>query len=346
MRYVQVESFGDPEQLKLLDAPTPDPARGQVRVKLTSIGLNRADLMGRAGNYKASTGEPPYTPGLEGGGVIEAVGEGVDPTRVGQRVTLAPNVPRGVDGPHGGTYRTHLCLDATFALRAPDAIPDEQLGTLWLPYLTAWGCLVWKANLQPGQIVGLPAASSSVGLAAAQVVKHHGGVTVGLTSSPEKIDAIRAIEQHSFDHLVVTHQNDAEGERFDRPWHRDVKQLTDGHGIDVFFDPVAAGTYLSTEIRSLARGGVIYLYGLLGGSGVVDLQPLIIRRGRIDTFLLYELTGAGDDAWRAGCDAVFAGFANGAYRQRIAGRYALDDVPRAHAEMAKNQHIGKLVLVP
>lgn len=346
MRYVQVESFGGPEQLKLVEASTPEPAPGQVRVKLTSIGLNRADLMGRAGQYKASTGEPPYTPGLEGGGVIDAVGDGVDATRVGQRVTLAPTVPRAVDGPHGGTCRTHLCINAELALPAPDAIPDDQLGTLWLPYLTAWGCLVWKANLQPGQIVGIPAASSSVGLAAAQVVKQHGGVSVGLTSSPEKIDAIKALEQHRFDHLIVTHQKDAEGERFDRPWHRDIKQLTDGHGIDLFFDPVAAGTYLSTEIRSLARGGAIYIYGLLGETGVVDLQPLIIRRGRIDTFLLYELNEAGEDAWRAGCAAVFEGFTSGAYRQHLGGRYALDQVQRAHQEMAKGRHIGKLVLLP
>ncbi len=346
MRQVVVESFGGPEQLSLREVPTPEPGSGQVRVRLTSIGLNQADLMGRAGRYKASTGEPPYTPGIEGGGVIEAVGRGVEPARVGQRVTLAPTVPRGVDGSHGGTYRTHLCVEANRALPAPDAIPDDQLGSLWLPYLTAWGCLVWKAGVQPGQIVGLPAASSSVGLAAAQVVKQRGGVTVGFTSSPEKVDAIKAIHQHGYDHLIVTHQKDAEGERFDRPWHRQVKEVTDGHGIDVFFDPVAAGSYLSTEIRCLAQGGVIYLYGLLGEPGVVDLQPLIIRRGRIDTFLLYQLTAAGEDIWRAGCDAVFEGFACGAYRQHLAARYPLDDVQKAHTLMAQGKHIGKMVLLP
>jgi len=346
MRYVVVESFGGPEQLRLVEAATPEPGPGQVRVELRSIGMNQADLLGRQGGYKASTGDPPYTPGVEGGGVIDAVGEGVDAARTGQRVTLAPTIARGVDGPHGGTYRTHMVVDADAALPAPDALPDDQLGAVWLPYLTAWGALAWKRPVRAGDIVGLPAASSSVALAAAQIVKHRGGIAIGLTSSESKVAQLEALDTAVFDHLVVTHDRDVAGRRVMRPWHRQVRDITDGKGVDLFFDPVAAGAYLSAEVRCLASGGMVMLYGLLGEPGVVDLQPLIIRRASVGAFVLDELRTAGDDVWRRGCQAVFAGFAAGVFRQHVAGTFRLDQVQHAHAQMSRGRHIGKLVLVP
>ena len=110
----------------------------------------------------------------------------VDEARIGQRVTLGPDVPRSVAGPHGGTYRSHMVVDEPLALPAPDAIPDEQLGTIWLTYLTAWGCLIWKQQIKTGQFVAIPAASSGVGLAAAKIVKDAGAVAIGLTSTPGK----------------------------------------------------------------------------------------------------------------------------------------------------------------
>lgn len=346
MRKVVVEEFGGPEVMRVVDEPTPSAGAGQVLVRVTSIGMNHADLMGREGRYKASTGQPPYVPGIEAGGVVESVGQGVDASRVGQRVVLAPGLPRAVDGPHGGTYRTHLAIDQALALPAPDALPDEQLGAVWLAYLTAWGCLAWKEKLKPGDVVGIPAASSSVGLAAAQVVKALGGTAIGLTSSQRKVQAIQALETACFDRLVVTHDRDEAGGRVMRPWHREIKQLTDGHGIDVFFDPVAAGEYLSTEVRCLAKNGRIYIYGLLGTPGPVDLSPMIIRKGALFGWVLDEIVSAGDSAWRPACDAILERFADGRFKQHLAHVYPLDQVQQAHEAMQRGDHIGKLVLVP
>jgi len=236
--------------------------------------------------------------------------------------------------------------NAADGMPARDARPDGQRGGGWLPYLTAWGGLGGKAGVKPGDIVGLPAASSRVALAATQEVKHLGGKAIGLTSSPGKADAIRALPTAAYDHLVVTHDRDEQGQRVMKPWHREVKQLTDGHGVDVWFDPVAAGDYLSAEVRCLANGGAVYIYGLLGEPGVVNLQPLIIRRAKIDAFVLYELIDAGDAVWRDACAQVFDLFEQGVFKQHLAGAYALTDVQRAHAEMEQRAHIGKLVLIP
>lgn len=342
MRQVVVERFGGPEVLELRDVPTPAPGQGQVLIRLTSIGMNHADLMGRRGEYKLSTGDPPFTPGLEGGGVIEAVGDGVDESRVGDRVCLAPDAARLSKG-RPGTYGSHYVCDDGEALAAPDALPDDQLGAVWLPYLTAWGALAWKAKVQAGQVVACPAASSSTALAAAQVAKHHGATTIGLTTSPGKVDQLA---EH-FDHVVVTHErDDATGERTMRPWHREMKSLTGGQGVDVFFDPVAAGAYLSTEIRCLAQYGSVVVYGLLGSTGDVDVTPLIRKHASIVGYVNDEVFAEGRDAWMRGVDHLFKGFASGAYRQTLAQRFALGEVRAAHEAMQRGTHVGKMVLLP
>lgn len=346
MQVVMVNAFGGPQVLETIELPTPEPGPMQVRVRVSSIGMNHADLMGREGQYKASTGEPPFVPGLEAGGVIEEVGEEVDPARIGERVVLGPSLPRAVEGAHGGSYRTHIVVDESIALLAPNALPDEQLGAVWLAYLTAWGCLSWKDQLNPGETVAIPAASSSVGLAAAQVVKALGGIAIGLTSSPGKADALRNLDTARFDHLVVTHDRDPDGGRAMRPWHREIKTITDGQGVDVFFDPVAAGEYLSTEVRALAKGGRIYIYGLLGRPGPVDLSPMILRGASMHGWVLDQIVSADDHTWRSACAEILKHFADGTFKQHIAQAYAFDDVQQAHIEMEKGDHIGKLVLVP
>lgn len=346
MELVQVDCFGGPEVLQLRSLPTPEPGPMQVRVRVTGIGMNHADLMGRKGQYKASTGEPTFVPGIEAGGIIDQVGDGVDALRIGERVVLAPNLPRPVDGSHGGTYRSHIVIDESLALLAPNALPDDQLGAVWLPYLTAWGCLAWKDQLKPGATVGIPAASSSVGLAASQVVKALGGTAVGLTSSPDKAQAIRQCKAARFDHLIVTHDRDREGNRSMRSWHREIKTLTDGKGVDVYFDPIASGEYLSAEVRSLAKGGRIYIYGLLGEPGVVNLAPLIIKQGSLQGWVLDEIIKAGETVWRKACREVLDRLMDATFEQHVAMTFPLSQARLAHETMEKGEHIGKLVLVP
>lgn len=342
MKQVIVERFGGVEELQIKDYPTPEPGPGQVRIRLTSIGMNHAELMARKGEYRLSSGDPPFTPGLEGGGIIEAAGDGVPPTAIGQRVILKADAPRPTSGGPGGTYRTHYVTELSNTLQAPDNLPDEQLGILWLPYLTAWGCLAWKQQLKPGQYVAIPAATSSVGIAAAQVTRQLGGIPIGLTTSQAKAEVLRGLPENDFEEIITTHQP----ERTMRRWQRDLKSLTNGHGVDVFFDPVASGEYLNMEIRSLAMHGTIWVYGLLGEIGPVDVTPLIRLHGSIRGWVLGELLQEGGDAVEQGYREILDGVAQGRYRMHIGGTYPLDDVQRAHTEMEKGAHIGKLVLIP
>jgi NADPH2:quinone reductase len=336
-----VKGFGDIDQLVIEDGPTPAPGPGEVVVRLTSIGMNHAELMARRGEYRLVSGNPPFIPGLEGGGIIEAVGEGVsdaanaDQQRtVGQRVVLALDAPASRGLGHG-TYQSHFVVAATKTVLAPAAIPDELLGALWLPFLTAWGCLVWKQNMQPGARVLIPAASSSVAIAASQVVKYYGGVAVGTTTRPEKVERLAALPEARFDHIVVTQPAD---------WWREAKKLTEGKGFDIIFDPVAAGDFLNQEIRLLAPHGTLWIYGLLGTPDTVNVAPLIRKMASIRGWLLNEIAASGSEqsAYRHVLDRV----ADGTYTLPVAHTFSLRDVQTAHATMERGDHLGKLILVP
>jgi NADPH:quinone reductase-like Zn-dependent oxidoreductase len=338
---IEVEQFGDESVLQVRKEPVPEPGAGEVRIGVTSIGMNHADLMARRGEYRLASGDPPFTPGLEAGGYVEAAGEGVDPELVGKRVTLGVDIPRPATG-RGGTYRSCYITRAQDVVIAPDAIPDDQLGTLWLPFLTAWGCLVWKQQITPGQVVAFPAATSSVALAGSQVARRQGAVTVGLTSHASKVAVLESIPEAHYDHLVVTHDADHKM----MSWHKQLRKITSNHGVDVFFDPVASGAYLDMEIKSLAQEGTIWVYGLLGSPGTVDVSPLIRKHAAIRGWLLGEVAEAGEQVLSNGYKNIMDGFASGDYRQHMAETFALEDVQHAHNEMAKGKHIGKMALIP
>ena len=358
MKQVFVEKFGGPEVLEVRELPTPEPAAGLVRVKLTSIGMNHAELLGRMGQYKLSTGDPPFTPGLEAGGIIDAIGAGVTSRKVGDRVVLSPDLGRAAlagsvatGSSVGGTYRSHYLCDPRKTFLAPPSVPDVSLGALWLPYLTAWGCLAWKQKLHetdPAKrhtlFVALPAASSSVALAAAQVIRHiaPGVRTIGLTSSPAKIQSLRALESCVFDELIAT--RDEQGN--DVNWRNDIRRITGEHGVHVFFDPVGNGSYLDTELKCLGQHGTIWVYGLLEKPGVIDISPIIRKQASIRGWVLSELIMAGAGEFEPGCRHILEGFASGVYRQHIGSTFPLEKVREAHEFMHHGGHTGKLVMVP
>lgn len=338
MYKVVVKAFGGPEQLQILELPDliPAPNSNQVVIRLTSIGMNHADLMARKGEYKLVSGNPPFTPGLEGGGYIEAIGDAVSNRFVGQRVILSPDAPQ-VTRRSEGTYQSHYLTTTDKTIPVPDAIPDQLLGAIWLPYLTAWGCLIWKQCLKPSQIVLLPGASSSVAIAASQVVKHYGGVAIGTTTSAEKLEKLRSMPEAQYDHLVLTS---------DPQWSKEIRKLTSGKGPNIIFDPIASGEFLNTEISLLANEGTIWIYGLLGTLGVVDVTPLIRKRAAIRGWVLNELGIAEPENIQSAYKHVLDSLACGIYQIPIATLFSLQNVRQAHEEMEKGKHIGKLILIP
>jgi NADPH:quinone reductase len=338
MYKVVVKAFGGSEQLEVVELPDPIASTdsNQVVVRLTSIGLNHADLMARRGEYRLISGNPPFTPGLEGGGYIESVGANVNDRFVGQRVILSPDAPQ-LTRRSEGTYQSHYLTVANKTVPVPDAIPDELLGAIWLPYLTAWGCLIWKQCLKPNQIVLLPAASSSVAIAASQVVKHYGATSIGATTSASKLEKLKFMPEASYNHLVLTG---------DLEWPKEVRKITNGKGPSIIFDPVAAGQFLNAEISLLANEGTIWIYGLLGKVDMVDVTPLIRKRAAIRGWVLNELSLAEPEDIQLAYKHVLDSIASGIYQLPIAKFFPLKEASQAHEEMEKGEHIGKFILIP
>lgn len=339
MYKVVVKAFGGVEQLQIVELPDPVPApeSNQVVVKLTSIGMNHADLMARRGEYKLLSGRSPFTPGLEGGGYIQAIGSAVSDRHIGQRVILSLDAPERSNGRLEGTYQSHYLTTAPRTIPVPSNIADELLGAIWIPYLTAWGCLVWKQQIQPGQIVLLPAASSSVAIAASQIVRYYGGLAIGTTTSPHKLELLHNLLEADYEHLIVTRNS---------KWGKQVKKVTNGKGPNIIFDPVAAGEFLNTEIQILAEKGTIWIYGLLEQPNVVDVTPLIRKHGAIRGWHINELGTAEPELIQSAYQDVLDLLATGKYKLPVASTFSLQDVRKAHEEMEKGQHIGKLILIP
>lgn len=336
---VMVKAFGGVENLHVETAEPSPPGPEEVLIELTSIGMNQADLMARRGEYRLSSGEPPFTPGIEGGGTVTAIGSNVHTRHVGQRVILTLGAIA-----NKGTYRSHFVAAATDTVVVPEAIEDNLIGALWLPFMTAWGALVWRHKIQPGQIVLLPAASSSVAIAASQIVKQQGGITIGTTTSPAKVASLQALSAAQYDHILITRPRADQSPNEQTPWWRALKKITQGHGVDVIFDPVAAGEFLHHEIRVLARGGTLWIYGLLGVPGTVDVSPLIRKNAAIRGWLLNTITG--HPAEKKGYQHILKNVADGTFQLPIAAQFPLSKVRDAHTNMEKGSHIGKYILTP
>lgn len=336
MKQVVVTAFGGIENLQVQTVASLHPSSNEVVINLTSIGMNQADLMARRGEYRLSSGEPPFTPGIEGGGIIVEVGNAVSDRHVGQRVILSLGAPAGV-----GTYRSQFAALTADTIPVPDGIDNALIGALWLPFLTAWGALAWRQNVQPGQVVLLPAASSSVAIAASQIVKQRGGITIGTTTSPSKVEALQNLSAAQYDHIVVTSDTA-------QPWWKTVRkiaQTTGKHkGVDVIFDPVAAGDFLHHEIRLLAKGGTLWIYGLLGTPDTVDVSPLIRKDAAIRGWLLNAIAGTSAEA--TAYAHILENVAAGIYQMPIAGTFLLDQVGAAQTAIEKGTHIGKFILRP
>ncbi|HEY1556647.1 MAG TPA: NAD(P)H-quinone oxidoreductase [Kofleriaceae bacterium] len=318
MRAIAIAKPGGPEVLVEVDRPTPEPSRGEVRVRVRATAVNRADLLQRMGAYPAPPDSPPDVPGLEIAGEVEALGAGVDRLAVGDRVF-------GLVG--GGGYAEAIVAHERTLAKIPGDMAFEDAAAVPEAFVTAHDAIVTQGDLRSGEVLLVHAAGSGVGTAAIQLARALGATSVGTARTQDKLDRAREL---GLDVGVVV-----DGARFaDRvPPAAVVLELV-------------GGAYLAEDVRAVQPLGRIVLVGLLAGTKAeLDLGLVLRKRIRIfGTQLRARPLEQKIAAMRAFETQVVPLLARGAVKPVIDRVMSLADAGAAHARMASNEGFGKIVL--
>lgn len=322
MKAIRPAEPGGPEVLKLEELADPTPGPGQLRVRTTAIGVNYIDVYHRTALYAVPR---PIPMGLEGAGVVEAVGEGVDTVAVGARVAWC-QAP--------GSYATQVLVPAARAVEVPAAIDLRTAAALLLQGLTAHYLVTDTFALRPGHVALVHAAAGGVGLLLVQLAKRAGARVLGTVSTPEKAALARAA---GADEVIFYREQDFEAE---------ARRATGGEGVDVVYDSVGKTT-VEKSLRSLRPRGYLVLFGQSSGS-VSPLDPQVLAaNGSLfltrPTLAHYtrdraELTGR--------TEALFRAVAEGALDVRIGKTLPLAEARAAHEALEGRETTGKILLLP
>jgi NADPH:quinone reductase-like Zn-dependent oxidoreductase len=338
MRQVWITKPGPPEVLQVRTAADPEPAAGQVRIRVRAAGVNFADTMARVGMYPDAP-KPPCVVGYEVAGEVDALGAGVTTRRIGERVLALVRF---------GGYSDVVCTPEQQVVPTPDGMSDDEAAAIPVVYLTAHHMLVYLGNVKKDDTVLIHAAAGGVGIAALQLCKHVGARTIG-TASASKHDFLRSA---GLDHAIDYHTEDFE---------EVVKRVTDGRGVDIALD-AQGGSSLRKSYRSLASTGRLFIFG--AASFVPEGRRSIVSAvgGLVQTPIFHPLPLMGQNRgvlgvnvghlWnevgilRRQLDALMVLYRAGAVKPVIDSKVAFDDAPAAHRRIAERKNVGKVLLIP
>jgi NADPH2:quinone reductase len=320
MKAIVVHEFGGPEVLRLEEVPTPSPAAGQVLVRIRAAGVNPYDTYMRNGVY-AIKPPLPYTPGSDGAGDIEAVGEGVHKVKPGDRVYVAKTVT-------GAYAQSALTLESQVH-PLPAKISYPQGAGLWVPYGTAYYALYQCTRARAGETVLIHGASGGVGIAAVQNARAMGLTVLGTAGTDKGLELVKREGAHYvFDHT--------------KPGYLEqILKATGGSGVDLILE-MLANVNLGQDLKLLAPHGRVVV---IGSRGDVTISPrdLMTRRGSIHAFTMWGVTEAEEKEIHAG---LIAGLENGTLRPVVGKEFPLPEAARAHKEVLQPGAFGKIILVP
>jgi NADPH:quinone reductase-like Zn-dependent oxidoreductase len=323
---VRFHELGGPENLKFEQIPQQQPGEGEVRLKIQACGLNRAESMYYHGVY-LETPELPSRLGYEVAGVVDAVGSGVDKSWVGKQVATVP----GFSQNRYGTLGEEAIVPVKVLAEYPKNLTPVQGSAIWMQYPTAYGALVHYGNVQPGDFVSIPAASSSVGLAAIELVRDAGATAIAVTRKATKREALLEFGAH---HVIVSEEED---------YLARMNEITGGRGARLTFDPVG-GPFVEKLVLGAAKGGIIFEYGLLSPEPTpFPLLQALSRGLSIRGYVVLEVTQNPAFAPKA-LKYVYDRLADGRFSPKIAKTFAFKDTIAAYKYLESNQQMGKVVI--
>jgi NADPH2:quinone reductase len=320
MKAILVREFGGPEVLKLEEVPTPKPTAGQVLVRIHGAGVNPYDTYMRAGTYAVKP-PLPYTPGSDGAGVIEAVGDGVKKVKKGDRVYTAKTLT--------GAYAEYALALEEQVHALPERISFSQGAGVWVPYGTAYHALHHSAQARASETALVHGASGGVGSAAVQMARAMGLTVFGTAGTQKGVDLVKREGAHQvFDHSKAGYQEE-------------ILKATGGRGADIILE-MLANVNLAADLKLLATNGRVVI---IGNRGEITINPrdLMLRRASARGFTVWAITPAEESEIHAG---LIAGLENGTLRPVVGKELPLTEAARAHKEILEPGAAGKIVLTP
>jgi NADPH:quinone reductase-like Zn-dependent oxidoreductase len=325
-KVVRFHALGGPEVLKIQEETVPEPGKGEALLSVKAIGLNRAEVMFRAGQYLESPTLPSKL-GYEAAGVVTAVGPDVDKSWIGKKVSTVP----GFLMTNYGVYGEVALVPASALAIYPERLTPEEGTSIWMQYLTAYGALITNARIGKGDFVLITAASSSVGIAAIEMVKAEGAISIATTRTSKKKSVLTEVGAA---HVIATDEEN---------FLARIEQITAGKGARVIFDPIG-GKGIAALAEAAAYQGIIFQYGALAPEPTPF--PLFAALGKGLTFRGYTVREilSVPQLKAAAVKYVFDHVAAGDFKPRIDRVFPLAQIVEAHRYMESNQQIGKIVV--
>jgi NADPH:quinone reductase-like Zn-dependent oxidoreductase len=324
-KIIRFHAIGGPENLKLEEGPSRTPGEGEVKLRVQAVGLNRAEY-GFMHGYYFEKPELPSRIGYEAAGLVESVGPGVDSSWVGKQVATVP----GFSMSKNGVLGEEAVVPAAALGEYPAKLSPTEAAAIWMQYLTAYGALITFGNLKRGDFVLIPAASSSVGLAAIEMVNGEGATPIAATRKSTKRAELLALGAK---HVIATEEEDVV---------QRVNEITGGAGARIIFDPVA-GPGMEKLAEAAAYHGTIFIYGRL------SMQPTALPMGAFAkglTLRPYSLMELRRDPQllTTAKQYVFDRLADGRFHPKIAKTFPLAQSVEAYKYLESNQQVGKIVI--
>lgn len=325
-RIVRFHKTGGPEVLQIDNIDVPPPATDEVRIKVKALGLNRAEALFRSGKYF----EEPTFPsklGYEASGVVESLGSGVTGLSPGESVSVVPPLGQG----RYGVYGEIANVPAKYVVKHPPSLSFEEAAAVWMQYMTAYGALIDIAAIKKGDYVVIPAASSSVGLAAIQLCHLVGAIPIATTRTKEKKEALKKAGAAE---VIVTQEEDLASR---------IKQITNNKGARIVFDPVGGKTVLALA-DGMANGGILFQYGMLS----MELPPFPLKAAMtkglsMRGYILFEII-SDPNRFEKAKKYLLDALSSGKLKPIIAKTFTLEEIVEAHRFLESNKQFGKIVV--
>lgn len=338
MQAIRLERHGEPAVLQLTEQPEPEPAAGELRIRVAAAGINFADILARQGIYPDCPPLPCII-GYEAAGVVDAIGDEVDPAWLGREVMALTDFC---------AYAEAVCVAVPYVWEKPANLSFTDAVAIPLNGITAWALLVAMGALHAGETILIHNAGGGVGLAAVDIARHRGATIIGTASAGKHAQLLA----RGVDHCVDYRQDD---------WETEVMALTGGRGVELAIDPIGGGHW-RRSYRLLRKSGRLGMYGISSASAPGILGKLGLLRAFAAAPLFHpaqlipgnrgvfgvNIHGMYEEHERFGqwMGALLQGVADGWLRPQVDRCFRFSEVAKAHSYIEQRRNVGKVVLVP